>query len=154
MHLSATEKEQIVNGLSCMPEIKIAYLYGSYASGLANENSDIDIAVVLKEGIVPDSYLKMEIDIGLRLEDGLKNNKEVDVHIINNAPLYFLNQAVTKGVPLFASSEPARIEFESQVMMAYLDIKPVYDLYDSYRLQRIKRGEFGVKYRRRNPAVG
>jgi predicted nucleotidyltransferase len=44
-----------------MPEAKFAYLHGSYATGLANENSDIDIAIVMKEHCVPVNSIMTEI---------------------------------------------------------------------------------------------
>lgn len=154
MFLTDEEKKQLSEAIARMPEVKFAYLYGSYATGLANENSDIDIAIVLKEHAAPVNSLMTEINVSLKLEEVLNSNKEIEVRFINDAPIYFLNEAVTKGIPLFSSSGQERNEFEARVMMEYLDFKPVNDLYNSYRQQRIKRGEFGVKYRRRNPATG
>jgi predicted nucleotidyltransferase len=154
MFLTDEEKKQLSEAIARMPEVKFAYLYGSYATGLANENSDIDIAIVLKEHAAPVNSLMTEINVSLKLEEVINSNKEIEVRFVNDAPIYFLNEAVTKGIPLFSSSEQERNEFEARVMMEYLDFKPVIDLYNSYRQQRIKRGEFGVKYRRRNPATG
>jgi len=154
MFLTDEEKKQLSEAFARMPEVKFAYLYGSYTTGLANENSDIDIAIVLKEHAAPVNSLMTEINVSLKLEEVLNSNKEIEVRFVNDAPIYFLNEAVTKGTLLFSSSEQERNEFEARVMMEYLDFKPVNDLYNSYRQQRIKRGELGVKYRRRNPATG
>lgn len=154
MFLTVEEKKQLTEALARMSEVKFAYLYGSYATGLANENSDIDIAIVLKEHAASVNSSMTEINLSLKLEEVLNSNKEIEVRFINDAPIYFLNEAVTKGIPLFSSSEQERNEFEARVMMEYLDFKPVNNIYNSYRQQRIKRGEFGVKYRRRNPATG
>lgn len=154
MYLPEEQKKKLSKAIANMSEVKFAYLYGSYATGLANEDSDIDIAIMLKEDQVTKQSLMSEIEISLLLEEIINNEKEIDVHFLNDAPIYFLNEAVTKGIPLFAASEPERNTFEARVIMEYLDFKPVYDLYDSYRLQRTKRGEFGVKYRRNKPKIG
>ena len=154
MFLTDEEKKQLSEAIARIPEVKLAYLYGSYATGLANENSDIDIAMVLKEHTAQVNSIRTEINVSLKLEEVLNSNKEIEVRFVNDAPIYFLNEAVNKGIPLFSSSELERNEFEARVMMEYLDFEPVNDLYNSYREQRIKRGEFGVKYRRHNPAAG
>lgn len=145
MYLSEQEKRKIAEILAAEPGIELAYLYGSYATGLAREDSDVDIGILLKEG-VPNNGWQTEIDIALKLEDAV--NRKCDVRIINNAPIYFLHQVVNKGKVLFTSSDKTRIDFEARVTMNYFDIKPIYDLYERYRDKRLERGEFGVRYRR------
>jgi predicted nucleotidyltransferase len=56
----------------------MAYLFGSHSKGKANKESDIDIAVYLK-----DFSNSTTTDLWNRLEDLLKKN--VDLIILNNA---------------------------------------------------------------------
>jgi predicted nucleotidyltransferase len=145
MNLSDSDKLIINKILAAEPGIELAYLYGSYATGLAYAESDVDIGILWKKE-VPDGRWTAEVDITLKLKEAL--SKECDVRTINDAPIYFLDQVVNFGLVLFASSDMVRTEFEARIIMDYLDYKPVFDLYNSYRDKRLERGEFGVKYRR------
>jgi predicted nucleotidyltransferase len=145
MYLSDVEKQKISEILASEQGVELAYLYGSYATGLAWENSDVDIGILWKEGI-PYHGWKTDIDISHKLKGAIR--KECDVRVINKVPIYFLDQVVNKGELLFASSDKIRIEFEARTIMSYLDYQPVFNLYDQYRDKRVERGDFGVKYRR------
>ena len=78
------------------PEIKCAYLYGSYARGEATGKSDIDILVVLDK------------PMGLKyfaIAEDLKNilHKEIDLQsyeqLINNAPM--LKDILVEGIKIY-----------------------------------------------------
>ncbi len=145
MYLSESDKQKISEILAGEPGIELAYLYGSYASGLAREDSDVDIGILVNLVTAESVDWKYEVDLAMKIENAL--GKEVDLRTINKAPLYFLDQVVNEGKILFATSDEAMTEFESRIIMKYLDIKPVYDLYEEYRNKRLGRGEFGVKYK-------
>jgi predicted nucleotidyltransferase len=147
MQLSESDKNKIKEILATKPGIRLAYLYGSYVTGLAREDSDVDIGL-LWDLNTPVGGWKTEFDIALKLEETI--GKNFDVRIINDAPIYFLDQVVNKGQLLYASSDKDRVEFEAKTIMNYLDYRPVFDLYNKYRDKRLESGEFGVKYRR-NP---
>lgn len=78
------------------PEIKCAYLYGSYARGEATGKSDIDILVVLEK---PMGF--KYFDIADRLETLL--NKSVDLQsyeqLVNNAPM--IKDILVEGVKIY-----------------------------------------------------
>lgn len=78
------------------PEIKCAYLYGSYARGEATGKSDIDILVVLDK------------PMGLKyfaIAEDLKNilHKEIDLQsyeqLVNNAPM--LKDILVEGIKIY-----------------------------------------------------
>lgn len=78
------------------PEIKCAYLYGSYARGEATGKSDIDILVVLDKPMGLKYY-----GIGESLKDIL--HKEVDIQsyeqLVNNAPM--LKDILVEGIKIY-----------------------------------------------------
>jgi predicted nucleotidyltransferase len=80
--------------------VKLAYLFGSAAAGNATPLSDIDVALVLPDDQVdPGSFLSLEMQIS----DEISRNcelSEVDVRIINNAPLMFQGEVITHGILL------------------------------------------------------
>ena len=90
--------DEIVNTVSLVLSkynVSYAYLFGSYAKGLANEKSDVDILISDEVkglefiGLVDElrSALHKKVDL-IRIDD-LKNNYD------------FLNEVLTTGVKLF-----------------------------------------------------
>jgi len=51
--------KKVLNGLIHEFEIKQAYLFGSYVYGANNEDSDIDVGVIVKDDINFDDKLKL-----------------------------------------------------------------------------------------------
>lgn len=71
--------------------IVISFLFGSAATGRATDNSDVDIAVYLKNTDAEDT-IRSEISHIL--------GKEVDLVLINNAPATLVSSAFKTGIPL------------------------------------------------------
>ena len=90
--------KQVVNDLfsKSYPEIKCAYLFGSYARGEATGKSDVDILVVLDKPMGLRYF-----GIGQDLEDVL--HKEVDVQsyeqLVGNAPM--LKDILVEGIKIY-----------------------------------------------------
>ncbi len=68
--------------------------------------------------------------------------------------MYFLDKPVTKGIPLFSSSEQKRNEFEARIMMEYLDIKPVHELITVTENGELTEVNSVLNNRHRNHATG
>jgi len=126
------------------PEISLAYLYGSYAKGRPWLHSDVDIAVLLTEEIEEREYF----DYRLRYIGGiahLLHFDDVDVQVLNGASVEFQYQVIAGGRILFVQQEAIRVRFETQVMLAYFDLKPILDEYYRHLFRRIKEGKFSAR---------
>jgi predicted nucleotidyltransferase len=132
------------------PSIVLAYLFGSHARGQANSLSDVDVAVFLDGQ--PDNDLCFEVRLNMtgRLMDHLHTNN-VDVAILNQAPLALRYRVVRDGRLLFCRDNDAHIAFTAQTVSRYLDFKPVIDLFDRTTLARAQKGELTHGY---NPHRG
>ena len=102
--------------------VAMAYLYGSYGKGTQNKNSDIDIALVLKNNLSRLEILKIELQIATLLDK--KFQSEFDIRSINNAPLRVKGEVVTQGHLLYCSDENLRITFETFNRDRYFDFLP------------------------------
>jgi uncharacterized protein len=103
--------------------ILLAYLYGSTASGHTSPFSDVDIALLVPDSVLPTQYLQLELTI----EDEIVQTCGIvqpDVRIINKAPLVFKGQVVTNGILLYARDENKRIAFETETRLTYFDFQP------------------------------
>lgn len=82
-------KHEIIERLKPLDPDKII-LFGSYAYGTPNENSDIDLFLV-KDGLTPDALDKYEIDAKMNLLD-LMHKYETNGIDLLSASSSFLNQ--------------------------------------------------------------
>lgn len=104
--------------------VNLAYLFGSAATGQNTPLSDVDIALVLTaEMITPGQQLSME----LKLAEEISRHcaiTDVDVRIINTAPLMLRGDVITQGILLYCTDEPFRIAFETSTRSEYFDFLP------------------------------
>ena len=116
-------KRDAVKQLLSKYPVVLAYLYGSEARGEATTLSDIDIALVVKDGLAPEARLQMEL--ALEVEFASIDPGDYDVRIINDAPLAVKGEVVQTGTLLFAQTDEVRVDFEASTRDAYFDFLPV-----------------------------
>jgi predicted nucleotidyltransferase len=102
------------------------YLFGSVARGDAHRDSDVDLAVLLRED--PPRTLD---GLGLDLADGLQAELGVPVLVVvlNTAPCDLIHRVLRDGRLLVDRDPSARIRFEVRARNEYFDLKPVLDRY-------------------------
>lgn len=126
-----TIEENIARYRACLSQIfanypvALAYLYGSEAVGQATLLSDFDIALVmLNESYDPKSRLILE----LKLEDAIARIcgiGNIDLRIINEAPLMVRGEVVTNGILLYCRDEIFRVDYETSTRSEYFDFLPI-----------------------------
>lgn len=129
--------ENIAKVLENEPEILFAYIFGSYAKGVQNEKSDIDIAVYLKDENILEKNPLFPSRLAIKVEKILAEKKIVDVRVLNGSTLRFKNQVLRYGKLLFSKDEKKRIEFETLSLDHYYDFKPHLEMYDAARRARL-----------------
>jgi len=81
--------------------VEMAFLYGSWASGLPKKESDVDIAVVFTEEMEEEEIFEIITTISLELTDILK--KETNILFIDrelSKPMICYN-AIVHGIPVY-----------------------------------------------------
>ncbi len=116
--------------------VKLAYLYGSYASGTYNDRSDIDIALVYEKDMDNRYTLKYELNLAVLLDDVF--NAEFDIRNITIAPLKIQGEVVTHGILLYSSDEDFRINYEVRIRSRYFDYLPYLEAMQKIFFQSIK----------------
>jgi len=123
--------------------VKLAYLYGSVASGFTTSSSDMDIALVTDQEMTPLEHLHLISAVELELVEHW-GVRRADVRVINDAPLVFRGRVVCEGILLFARDEATRIEFETTTRDEYFDYLPVHRrLQEAFFADLRKRGLHG-----------
>lgn len=115
--------------------ICLAYLFGSFAINKINELSDVDIAYLLSR----DKGLSFgqEMELAGKVAKALKTD-EFDLIQLNQAPAFFSYKVISTGKTIYSRSRKEKEDFESQVFMQYLDMKPMRDMYFRQMMRHIR----------------
>lgn len=109
------------------PEIRLGYVFGSY---LCRERfRDVDIAVLLDKEANKASFL--DGTVGCRLGEAMRLGCNVDLKILNDAPIEFCFAVIKSGSLFFAREEKERIQYEIRVMDEYLDYRETLAWFDA-----------------------
>ncbi len=118
-----------------------AYLFGSYAGGYAWKESDVDVAVRLKEDIRDFAeYLKIKI----KIEDMLKEiGREVDVVIINSefCSLGMKFEIISEGKLIFCRDKYVWEEDLCKIMALYHDFREYLKELEKVLIRKILKNE-------------
>lgn len=113
--------------------VLFAYLYGSYAKGVAHAFSDLDVGIFVEKLDVK-ACLELELSLALRIDEKIDHMVQSDVRVINRLPLVVKGRILSEGELIYSIAEDKRVEFETQVRMAYFDFLPVIIQYqNAYR---------------------
>ena len=114
----------LVEAVASERDVVAAYLFGSVAAGDAGPLSDVDIGVLLAEGVDED-------EVCGRLMDGLcrrLHTDRIDVVSLGRSPLPLRYRILRDGTLVLCRDAAAREAFTVATVMDYLDFKPVRDL--------------------------
>ena len=123
------------------PEIEFVYLFGSRGRGRSGPLSDVDLAVHVDGSVPTDSYFQTSADLMSEFSHSLQSN-EVDVIILNRAPLSVQYHIVFEGRLLYERRRLQRILFETKAVDLFLDAEPLRATSRTYLKDQIKRGAF------------
>ncbi len=116
--------------------VLFAYLYGSYAKGLSHPFSDLDIAIFVEE-LNTKAFLDLDLSLALQFDEKLDRVVQSEVRILNHLPLVIKGSIVTEGELIYSRAEERRIEFETQVRLAYFDFLPAIQQYQKAYRERV-----------------
>ncbi len=128
--------EQLKDALEKEDDIIFAYLFGSYAHGIVHLESDIDIAFYLKSSEIKEC-LKREKEILSILIDRIHTDR-IDLKILNTSTLIFQYYVLKEGILILVMDPQKRVDFETNVMERFFELKPYLDEYREMLLRRIK----------------
>ena len=114
--------------------VVLAYLFGSQAKGIANRESDIDIAVLLSDQIPQAEYRQRLVDLNTELI-GIFQQDAIDVALLNAAPPLLAFQVGCHAVVIY-DSHRRYVSFYVETFNRYVDTQPLRDLQWQYYLKK------------------
>ena len=129
--------EKLPELLGKYPEIIVAYLFGSYATGKITPLSDIDIAYLIDSDIFYKDYLDKELTIDSEISHLLRTD-EVACILLNKTPVSFQYHVISLGKKIYCKDEILKASYEASVVSRYLDQKYYEDLNKKLFLENLK----------------
>lgn len=113
--------------LAAAPDVAVAWLFGSAARGTMRPGSDVDVAVVFRDG--PDETARDArlADLASRLEGSCAPHRLELVDLAAQGPV-FVHRALVDGMRIVVNDDDRRATFEAEAHIRYLDWKPTWDL--------------------------
>jgi len=99
------------------PKVVFAYLFGSLARGRVSPLSDVDIAIYTVDGA---DIVQEKLEMLGKLNELLKTD-EVDLVVLNTAPLPLAARVIKNKIILVDKRPFTRHAFESLIMREYFD---------------------------------
>jgi predicted nucleotidyltransferase len=143
----STAQQELEDVVSCLREsvpllvkksgVILAYLHGSTVTGLTHPWSDVDIALVVDESLTPAQQLRLMLRLNVDLTDACDLARP-DCRVINAAPIMLRGSVVTRGILIYARSEEARVDFETNTRLRYFDYIPIQRAFQEASLSVIR----------------
>lgn len=116
---------KIISLLTSIANVKAIYMYGSIITEYFNDESDIDIAILLDKKI----EIQTLYEINMKLASTL--DKDVDLVQLDNVSTVLQFQVIQTGKRIFCKDEKYCNRYESQIFCEYIELnelrKPYLD---------------------------
>ena len=142
MSLGADEcRRYLAERLAALPEVRLAYLFGSRARGRARADSDFDVAVLVDDERVADAtgVSRMIRHLAGRLGGDVPADL-LHIVLLNGAPPLLRHRVLREGKMLHARAESERVRFAIRTIREYQDIEPRLAEHTRRRVARLKEG--------------
>ena len=101
------------------PEIEAVFVFGSVASGAARRDSDLDVAVLLREDTGGVAVGDLRLNYSVEIE-GLAN-VPADIVILNSAGPILRHQVLRKGRMVYTADEKRTHRFIGDALVEFYD---------------------------------
>jgi predicted nucleotidyltransferase len=118
--------------------VVVAYLFGSRAVGRNRNTSDADVAVLVdgERGLLEQEALADRLARAMGVPD-------VDIIVLDEAPLELRGRIVQEGRVLFSADEARRVAFEVLTRSQYFDFLPTLEAHTRRYLRQVAREGLG-----------
>lgn len=130
---------KVTKELNIFDKVKLVMLFGSKARGDSNENSDIDIAILL-ENYYFEKINQLELRSELMVHYSEHLNNECDVILINEANSLLKYQIVKYGKIVYISDKLGYNTFYSKILREHFDFRYYKNLHYDRMIERIAKG--------------
>ena len=127
--------------LAALPEVRLAYLYGSRVKGPIRPASDLDIAMLVDDRLAatPGEINRTIRRLAGRLSGEIPSDL-LDIVLLNTAPALLRHRVLRDGSLLHTRSETERVRFAIRAIRDYQDMELRLAEHRRRRIARLKGG--------------
>jgi predicted nucleotidyltransferase len=127
--------------LAALPEVRLAFFFGSRARGEIRSDSDYDVAVLLDEDAVADAIERGRTVRRLAARLGRQvSSSHLDLVVLNGAPALLRHRVLRDGVLLYERSDGERARFAIRTIREYQDGQIRREAFTARRIDNLRRG--------------
>ncbi|NVM21530.1 MAG: nucleotidyltransferase domain-containing protein [Desulfobacterales bacterium] len=126
----------IVEKVSRDEEVLALYAFGSLAKGMLKPLSDLDFGVLVSMELERRQRFDKHLELIGMFNDTFRTD-EVDLVLMNDAPMRFSYNIISKGKLLFCRDRHPLIDFCARTIKLYLDFRFFRDNFDKVFLRGI-----------------
>ncbi len=132
--VNQTLDEAIAGVLASFPDVCAAWLFGSEARGEARPDSDIDVALLLRDRKKTAlDVVQMLGSIAARLEQ-VAPGRRIDLVLIESQGPVLQHRVLDEGRLVHDANAQRRVDFESDAYVRYFDFLPTHQLAERHAL--------------------
>ena len=120
--------------LRTFPEVAAAWLFGSEVRGEARADSDVDVALLLRERNQAASNVYLLLGrIAATLECAAPG-RTIDLILIESQGPAFQHRVLSEGRLIYEQDRERRVDFESDAYVRYFDFRPTQQIAERHAL--------------------
>ncbi|HDN74358.1 hypothetical protein B5M47_03610 [candidate division CPR3 bacterium 4484_211] len=121
----------IQKALAKHPNVLAGYLTGSQAMGYAGPESDVDIAILLKDPKeAQKSYTKVYLEfynLLAEFAESTLDERDLDLVFLQTLPVQHQYHALHEGKRIYTANSERVLNYEEYIYNQYADLKPYFD---------------------------
>ncbi len=126
---------KIRNYFAQKEEVVTVYLFGSTAKNRETKQSDLDLAVLFRDGI--DQYERFQEKLQMANDLETIIGMKIDLVDLRSAELFFVHQVMKEKILLFEQDLSSRVYFEVNSRKNYFDHMLFYQQYHRQARKRL-----------------
>ena len=127
---------EIIKAVEVDPDVVAFFVFGSFAIGFLKPLSDLDFGILLNDRLDKSQRFDKHIQLIGLFNDTFRTD-EIDLIIMNDAPLRMAFQILKTGKILVCRNPAALIDFRELLVKKYLDFKCMRDAFDTVFLEGV-----------------
>ncbi|HAP31979.1 MAG TPA: hypothetical protein DCQ14_02840 [Firmicutes bacterium] len=117
-------------------DVTAVYLFGSTVKNKERIGSDLDLALLFKEGLEPYHRFQTKLQLTNELEDLMKH--KIDIVDLRSADPFFVHQVMKNKILVFDRHIFERVAFEVNCRKMFFDFMPIHEQYQRQARKRLR----------------
>lgn len=129
-------RDAVARALAGFSDVAVGYVFGSVSRGQDRFDSDLDVGVVLQEGITLGGVDAAKLAAAISRQTGFES---VDVVDLAAQGSIFAHDVLCDAALVYEADPSRRVDFESETFSRAFDFRPTYEIATSGKISALRR---------------